>query len=126
MYCIPSTVSLRGFVSPSLCFSSCLHAFVPPCLLFLAFCYLSPSALAQVQIVEGTWNWPDQGLNLWDPNGDTLGGAVVMDLLAVEGKLVVAADSTMPAASMQRTSPSGTVNHGRRLAASRQTEPSSQ
>jgi hypothetical protein len=89
MYCIPFTSSLRHFVSSSPFFPSCLRAFVPPCLLLLAFCYLSPSALAQVQIVEGAWSWPDQGLGLWDPNGDTLGGAVVMDMLAAEGKLVV-------------------------------------
>ena len=57
----------------------------------MLLCYLVThhSARAQVQVVEGVWQWPDQGLNLYDPNGDTFGGAYVFDLLPYGDKLIV-------------------------------------
>jgi len=42
-----------------------------------------------IPVLPGTWSWPDQGLGLWDPNGDSQGGAVVMDMLVHDNALVV-------------------------------------
>ncbi|MBW7907167.1 MAG: hypothetical protein LC135_10400 [Phycisphaerae bacterium] len=77
MYRLSRTSSLRLLVSPSL--------------LALSLCYLVAyhPAFAQVQIINGTWEWPDQGIGCLDPNGDTAECAFVFDLLPYEGKLVV-------------------------------------
>ena len=57
----------------------------------MLLCYLVThhSARAQVQIIEGVWQWPDQGIGWQDPNGDTVGGAFVFDLLPYDGTLIV-------------------------------------
>lgn len=56
----------------------------------MLLCYLVTfhSAFAQVHIINGSWEWPDQGLTL-NPEGDTDGGGLVYDLLPYENTLVV-------------------------------------
>jgi len=42
-----------------------------------------------IQIINSAWEWPDQGLGLWDPNGDAAGGAIVWDMTTHQSNLVV-------------------------------------
>ncbi|MBW7906397.1 MAG: hypothetical protein LC135_15445 [Phycisphaerae bacterium] len=72
--------------------SSFLRPFIPSSLLAVFLCGLvglTPQASGQIQIINGTWDWPDQGLTLF-PEGDIDEGAFVNDLLPYGGRLAAA------------------------------------
>lgn len=59
------------------------------CIILLA-CSLAQTGLAEDQVMKGSWTWPDQGLSLWNPKGDTQSGAIVLDMLPFGDQLAVA------------------------------------